>query len=108
MNSAVGKEIHKPILDVFNQAVTDVINDQDIQNFTLMIINHHGSLSRFINENNARVNHLILVEPWFMNKDSIEEYKEKGIPILNKATDTQYTDFLELILHNINLQDIYS
>ena len=78
------KEIHEPILDVFNQTVTDVINDQDIQNFTLMIINHHGSLSRFINENNARVNHLILVEPWFMDKDSIEEYKEKGIPDIEK------------------------
>ena len=64
--------------------MTDVINDQDIQNFTLMIINHHGSLSRFINENNARVNHLILVEPWFMDKDSIEEYKEKGIPDIEK------------------------
>ena len=78
------KDLKEPILDAFNQAVTGVINDQNIQHFTLAIINHHGSLARFINENNAHINHLILVEPWFVDKAFIEEYTEKGLPDIAK------------------------
>jgi len=78
------KDIKEPILDAFNQAVTDVINDQNIQELTLIIMSHHGSLAQFINENNVRVNHLILIEPWFADKDFIEEYKEKGVPDIQK------------------------
>ncbi len=78
------KDIKEPILNVFNQAVSDVINDQKIQNLTLVIINHHGSLSRFINESNAPLDHLILVEPWFVDKAFIEEYIEKGVPDIKK------------------------
>ena len=78
------KEINEPILDAFNQAVKDVINDQNIKDLKLMIINHHGSLSQFINENNIQISHLILIEPWFVDKDFIEEYKEKGVPDIQK------------------------
>ena len=78
------KDINKPILDSFNQAVTDVINDQNIKHFSLMIINHHGCLARFISENKAYINHLILIEPWFVDKAFIEEYIEKGLPKIKK------------------------
>jgi hypothetical protein len=78
------KEINEPILDAFNQAVKDVIIDQNIEDLKLMIINHHGSLSQFINENNIQISHLILIEPWLVDKDFIEEYKEKGVPDIQK------------------------
>jgi len=74
------KEIKEPILDAINQAVKDVIDDQNIKYLTLMIINHHGSLSQFINENDDRLSHLVLIEPWLVDKNFIEEYKEKGVP----------------------------
>ena len=37
----------------------------------------------------------------------IDDLKEKGIPILNNTNLETTHDFLELILYNINLQDIY-
>ena len=37
----------------------------------------------------------------------IDDLKEKGIPILNNTNHETTHDFLELILYNINLQDIY-
>ena len=37
----------------------------------------------------------------------IDDLKEKGIPILNNTNPETTHDFLELILYNINLQDIY-
>ena len=78
------KDIEAPILDAFNQAVSNVINHQNVEQFTLAIINHHGSLSQFINENNDCIDHLILIEPWFVDKAFIEEYKEKGLPDIKK------------------------
>tara|TARA_B100001559_G_scaffold315793_1_gene318296 strand:+ start:513 stop:2168 length:1656 start_codon:yes stop_codon:yes gene_type:complete len=78
------KDIKEPILDCFNQAVSDVIDDQRIKYFTLAIINHPGSLSQLINEKNARINHLILIEPWFVDRMFIEEYIEKGLPDIKK------------------------
>ena len=78
------KDINEPILDSFNQAVTDAINDQNIEHFSLMIINHHGCLAQFISENKAYINHLILIEPWFVDKAFIEEYIEKGLPKIEK------------------------
>ena len=78
------KDLNVPILDAFNQAVTDVINDQNIQHFSLAIINHHGCLSKFISKNTNHIDHLILIEPWFVDEAFIEEYIEKGLPEIKK------------------------
>ncbi len=78
------KDLNEPVLDAFNQAVSDVISDQNIQDFSLAIINHHGCLSQFINENKNRIDHLILIEPWLLDEAFIEDYIEKGLPEIDK------------------------